>query len=454
MKVIGPMFLDELRQRFTDGYHDTAKLKKLRADMGLMRFLDPACGCGNFLVVGYRQMRALDLEVLLRIQELSGETARTMFFTEEHLAVRLSSFHGIELEEWPAQIAATALHLVEHQANQAMELALGSAPDPLPLDKIKSIVVGNALRVDWATVLGPTEHLYMGKPTLPRPRHPLVRASAGTARRVAAGRHWAAGLRHRLVCEGARVARPSRLPGQVRLRLDELDRAGEPVPALFGPVFAAGWRVKFAHRTFAWSSEAPGAAAVHCSVIGFDRPSRKRARLFDYSNLKGEPVEIPVVDQLNGYLVDGPIVLVDQRRSPLASALPPMVFGNMARDDGNLLIEPGDYAEVMADPIAAKYVRPFVGARQLIHNEPRWCLWLVDLDPSDIARSPILRGGWMPCASSAQHRGPSPLGRWRKRRTYSVKGRSPTRPMSACRGMRARPASSSRQPCSPGCDLR
>lgn len=125
MKVIGPMFLDELRQRFADGFHDTRALKKLRTDMSDMRFLDPACGCGNFLVVGYRQMRALDLEVLLRIQELTGETSRTMFFTEEHLAVRLTSFHGIELEEWPAQIAATALHLVEHQANQAMELALG-----------------------------------------------------------------------------------------------------------------------------------------------------------------------------------------------------------------------------------------------------------------------------------------------------------------------------------------
>lgn len=165
MKVIGPMFLDELRQRFTDGYHDTAKLKKLRSDMSRMRFLDPACGCGNFLVVGYRQMRALDLEVLLRIQELSGETARTMFFTEEHLAVKLSSFHGIELEEWPAQIAATALHLVEHQANQAMELALGAAPDSLPLDKIKSIVVGNALRIDWADVVEPSADLYvMGNP--------------------------------------------------------------------------------------------------------------------------------------------------------------------------------------------------------------------------------------------------------------------------------------------------
>ncbi len=392
MKVIGPMFLDELRQRFTDGFHDTKTLKKLRADMGEMRFLDPACGCGNFLVVGYRQMRALDLEVLQRIQVLSGETARTMFFTEDHLSVRLSSFHGIELEEWPAQIAATALHLVEHQANQAMELVLGDAPDLLPLDKIRSIHVGNALRTEWADVVEPSEHLYiMGNP-------PFL----GHATRSL---EQAQELRD--VWRRDDIGRLDYVTGWYAKSLDLLGRPeyagefafvstnsiaqGEPVPALFGPVFAAGWRVKFAHRTFAWTSEAPGAAAVHCSAIGFDRATRKRARLFDYSgNLRGEPVEIPVVEQLNGYLVDGPTVLVDQRRTPLAPALPPMVFGNMARDDGNLLIEPDDYDEVAADPIAAKYIRPFVGARQLIHNEPRWCLWLVDLNPSDIARSPIL----------------------------------------------------------------
>ncbi|MGH2613742.1 MAG: class I SAM-dependent DNA methyltransferase [Thermomicrobiales bacterium] len=393
MKVIGPMFLDELRQRFTDGFHDTRALKKLRADMGEMRFLDPACGCGNFLVVGYRQMRALDLEVLQRIQSLTGETARTMFFTEEHLAVRLSSFHGIELEEWPAQIAATALHLVEHQANQAMELVLGDAPDLLPLDKIRSIQVGNALRTDWADVVEPSERLYiMGNP-------PFL----GHATRSL---EQAQELRD--VWRRDDIGRLDYVTGWYAKSLDLLSRPGyagefafvstnsiaqgEPVPALFGPVFAAGWRVKFAHRTFAWTSEAPGAAVVHCSVIGFDRAKRKRARLFDYSgNLRGEPVEIPVVDQLNGYLVDGPSVLVDQRRTTLAPALPPMVFGNMARDDGNLLIEPEEYDEVAADPFAAKYIRPFVGARQLIHNEPRWCLWLVDLDPSDIARSPVLR---------------------------------------------------------------
>lgn len=393
MKVIGPMFLDELRQRFTDGIHDTRALKKLRTDMSEMRFLDPACGCGNFLVVGYRQMRALDLEVLQRIQELTNDTARTMFFTEENLSVRLSSFHGIELEEWPAQIAATALHLVEHQANQAMELALGDAPDTLPLVKVRSIYIGNALRTDWADVVERSEHLYiMGNP-------PFL----GHATRSL---EQAQELRD--VWRRDDIGRLDYVTGWYAKSLDLLSRPGyagefafvstnsiaqgEPVPALFGPVFAAGWRVKFAHRTFAWTSEAPGAAAVHCSVIGFDRAARKRARLFEYAgNLRGKPVEVPVVDQLNGYLVDGPNVLVDQRRAPLSPALPLMVFGNMARDDGNLIVEPDDYDHVAADPIAAKYIRPFVGARQLIHNEPRWCLWLVDLDPSDIAHSRILR---------------------------------------------------------------
>lgn len=393
MKVIGPMFLDELRQRFTDGYHDTTKLKKLRSDMGQMRFLDPACGCGNFLVVGYRQMRALDLEILLRIQELSGDTARTMFFTEEHLSVRLSSFHGIELEEWPAQIAATALHLVEHQANQAMELALGAAPDPLPLDKIRSIQVGNALRIDWGDVVEPTDHLYiMGNPPfLGHATRSLEQAQElrDVWRRKDIGRlDYVTGW----YAKSLELFNRPGYAGEFAFVSTNSIAQGEPVPALFGPVFAAGWRVKFAHRTFAWTSEAPGAAAVHCSVIGFDRAQKKRARLFDYSgNVKGEPVELPVVGQLNGYLVDGPNALVEQRRTPLAPQLPPMVFGNMARDDGNLLVEAEDYEEVAADPVAAKYIRPFVGARQLIHNEPRWCLWLVDLDPSDIARSSVLR---------------------------------------------------------------
>src|SRR5699024_10931902 len=136
LKTIQPLFLDELRSRFTDAFPDTTKLKRLRKELGDLRVLDPACGCGNFLVVAYRELRALDLDILKRLQEL-GDTSwrsRTAFFLKEDLTVTLDHFAGLEIEEWPARIASTALHLVDHQANQAMELALGQAPDPLPLD--------------------------------------------------------------------------------------------------------------------------------------------------------------------------------------------------------------------------------------------------------------------------------------------------------------------------------
>ncbi|WP_404435167.1 class I SAM-dependent DNA methyltransferase [Microbacterium aerolatum] len=393
MKVIGPMFLDELRQRFTDSFHNTKALKKLRADMSRMRFLDPACGCGNFLVVGYRQMRALDLEVLQRIQELSGETARTMFFTEEHLAVKLSSFHGIELEEWPAQIAATAMHLVEHQANQAMELALGAAPDPLPLDKIRNIVVGNALRIDWGDVVEPSEHLYvMGNP-------PFIGISLRSADQVADLQHvWGKSYHGSLdyvtgwYIKAAQLLDSHGYGGEFAFVSTNSVTQGEAVSAMFRPIFNAGWRIGFAHRTFSWTSEAPGAAAVHCTIIGFATTPKKPLALYDYAaDLRGEPTRLAVTEGITAFLTDGPSILVDPVTRPLSPDLPEVRYGNKPTDGGNLIVEPADHATFAADPVASKYLRPFLGARELIHGEDRWCLWLTDLDPADLARSPLLK---------------------------------------------------------------
>ncbi|WP_336725139.1 DNA methyltransferase [Cellulosimicrobium cellulans] len=393
MKVIGPMFLDELRQRFVDGQHDAKALRALRRDMGAMRFLDPACGCGNFLVVGYREMRALDLQVLERLQQLGARGHEpTLMFETGDLPVRLENFHGIEIEEWPARIAATALHLVEHQANQAMELALGQGPDTLPLNKIDSIHQGNALTTDWTSVVAPSERLYvMGNP-------PFLGHISRTGKQAD---------ELRAVWKRDDIGRLDYVTGWYAKALDLFSKAGyrgefafvstnsitqgEPVPALFGPVFEQGWRIKFAHRTFAWTSEAPGAAAVHCVIVGFDKHPRKAAWLYDYEDLRGEPTRHAVTNQINAYLADGLNVLVEQRRTCLSVGLPPLTMGNMARDDGNLIVEPGDYTSVAADPVAATYLRPFVGSRQLLHSEPRWCLWLVDLDPGDIYRSPELK---------------------------------------------------------------
>ncbi len=390
MKVIGPMFLDELRQRFSESHNDTVKLKRLRADMAKMQFLDPACGCGNFLVVGYRQMRALDLEVLVRIQELSGDSSRSMFFTEENLAVRLSSFHGIELEEWPAQIAATALHLVEHQANQAMELALGSAPDPLPLDRIKSIVVGNALRTDWAAVVKPSENVYvMGNPPF------LGHKSKKVDQRADLRHVWGSQFDGYLDYVTAWFKKAADYFGSVRGHFAFVSTnsitQGQPVPGLFGPLFDAGWRIGFAHRTFAWTSEAPSAASVHCVVLGFDRSSRGKPTLFEYGTLKGDPIRVPVSHQINPYLLDAANAFVQPRETPLGK-LPSPVYGTMPVDGGFLLLDDVQARdEALTDEIASKYVRPFVGAKELLHNSERWCLWLEDASPTEIRSSPFLR---------------------------------------------------------------
>src|SRR5690625_2019096 len=180
------------------------------------------------------------------------------------------------------------------------------------------------------------------------------------------------------------------IPGRFAFVSTNSIAQGEPVPALFGPIFEAGWRIRFAHRTFAWTSEAPGAAAVHCVIIGFDRAARPMPRLFTYASPKGEASEIAAL-AIMGYRAAGPSVLVEQVRTPLSSQLPLASMGSLPRDGGNLILGPSEYDEVAADPVAAKYVRRFMMGKELIHDLPRWCLWLEGLDPSDVKRSPVLQ---------------------------------------------------------------
>lgn len=393
LKVIGPMFLDELRQRFAESANNVAALRRLRADMGTMTFLDPACGCGNFLVIAYREMRTLDLQVLERLQQLgSREHQSTLMFDAGDVPVALRNFHGIELEEWPARIASTALHLAEHQANQAMELALGEGPQTLPLDKVETIHVGNALQLDWAALLAPSPNLYiLGNPPF------LGHATRSSEQAAELRKVWRRDDIGRLDYVTGWYAKSLDLfsrpdfEGEFAFVSTNSITQGEPVPALFGPIFRAGWRVKFAHRTFAWTSEAPGAAAVHCVAIGFDRRPRKPAWLYEYPSTKGDAVRFAVKDRINAYLVDGPNVLVEQRHTPLSASLPRMVFGNMPRDGGHLIVELAEYEAARKDAIAAKYLRPYVGARELIHGESRWCLWMTDLNPGDLDRSRFLK---------------------------------------------------------------
>ena len=409
MRLIGPLFLDELRQRFERGVYSAKDLRALRRELGQLRFLDPACGCGNFLVVAYRELRALELAILVRLQELQavgagGRQARTSFglalaFEESDLAVRREHFYGIEIEDWPAQIARTALHLADHQANLAMIDALGQGPTTLPLDKVNTITTANALRLDWTKVVPATKRLYiMGNP--PFVGHKTKSADQAADLKLVWG---ASGLDYCTAwfAKAVQTFATGKVAGEFAFVTTNSITQGSPVARLFGYIFDHGWRIKFAHRTFAWTSEAPDAAAVHCVITGFDHTRRREVRVFDYPNPKGAPVERVVDEPLNGYLLPGPGIAVrevPQGRS--LGGLPQADFGAMALDGSrelaragkhSLLVDPEQYEQGMADPIAAQYVRRFVGAEELLQGRQRWCLWLEGANPADLTRSKVLK---------------------------------------------------------------
>lgn len=360
LKLIGPLFLDELRAEFVANIHDRAALGRLQERMGRMRFLDPACGCGNFLIVAYRELRALELEILVRRQELSSRRAQTslVLYTDETLKVRMSHFHGIELEEWPATIARTAMFLVNHQANQDMSLKIGISPDQLPLPESAQIVVGNALRMDWNDVVPASSDVHvMGNP-------PFIGQYTKTAEQTADmkavwGKDYDGYLDYVTGWHAQAMHYFANQPqGHFAYVTTNSIAQGQPVPALFGPLHREGWSIPFAHRTFAWTSEAPGAAGVHCVIVGFSKGvPLKGARLFSYEHPQGHPAEEPV-SAISPYLVEGPWVLVSKRSKPLAE-LPAVLYGSKPADGGHLIVGPAEHPEVAADPVAAKYLRRY-----------------------------------------------------------------------------------------------
>lgn len=390
LKTIEPLFLDELRTEFKTYYHDVKRLEKLRNEIGQLQVMDPACGCGNFLVVAYRELRQLDLEILKRLEELDPSAGGTLFFERENLNVKLENFAGIEIEEWPARIAQTALYLVDHQANQKLAMSLGAPPKTLPLDKVECIHVGNALRTNWEQVFPPSDRVrIVGNP--PFIGQYLQGVDQTEDMKLVWGDLYDGYLDYvtgwyKKAADYFQFVNN----GQFAFVSTNSITQGQPVPSLFGPLFSNGWRIKFAHQTFSWTSEAADAAAVHCVIIGMEKKRRASATLYTYADIKGEPTAVPAKN-INAYLVDAPNLFVKKRLSPLSTFVPKVSYGSKPTDGGNLVVEIDDYPEVKADSIASKYLRRYVGARELLHGADRWCLWLEDATPADIQRSGILR---------------------------------------------------------------
>lgn len=399
LKVIEPLFLTELRQRLQSAWNDKGQLTKLHNDLGALRFLDPACGCGNFLIVTYRELRALELDLLKRRRDLdladgviSGKNlAQTVLDVTEHVKVTVDHFAGIEIEEWPARIAETAMLLVDYIANQNMEEEFGSTPPWLPITTGPNIIHDNALRVDWATAFPPSDNVIVfGNP-------PFIGQYTKTAQQTADTRRvWGPrynGYLDYVTCWYAKALDYYKTKaGRWAFVSTNSICQGEAVEYLWRPILDAGWRCRFAHRSFRWFTEAPGGAAVHVSILGFDKHAAPKPVLWKYPE-GGQGTGTPrTVTRINPYLLpDAPIVLVSSRTNPTSSSLPPVTKGNQPTDGGHFFVSSTDLPAVKADPIASKYLRRFVGARELLHDKERWCLWMVGASQQDLNASQILR---------------------------------------------------------------
>lgn len=388
LKTLNPLFLDELRADLVKA--TTAKaLNNLWDRLGEIRFMDPACGCGNFIIVAYRELRDIELQIMERLKDLHHRgSTESQLELEPTLALKvtLNHFYGIEIDEWPARIAETAMFLIDRQCDLKLKERFGEAPQRLPIQQQATIRVGNALKVSWQTVLAPGPNVIVaGNP--PFLGHATRDDDQAQQLRDAWGKDDISRLDYVTGWHATALRYFGTGPGLWAFVTTNSITQGDPVPHLFEPIFDRGWEIKFAYRPFPWKSEAAGKAAVHCVIIGFARSSATR-RLFDDSMPAGRRER--AVDSINGYLVDGPKVFAHKRSTPLSARLPEATFGNMPRDNGNLIVEPHQYDEVESDALARKYLRPYMGSEEALHDKPRWCLWLEGSDPADLRRSRIL----------------------------------------------------------------
>jgi len=389
LKLINPLFLDDLWKEFDKVKTDPAALDRFHDKIANLKFLDPACGCGNFLIVTYGKIRELELEIL----KMKIGSSQLVIDISPMLKVSVEQFYGIEYEEFPCQIAQVGMWLADHQMNIRVSEQFGMYFARLPLTQGATIVNGNALRIDWEDVVPKQKLSYiLGNP-------PFVGA-----------RMMAQGSQQKLEVE--------EIFGNIK-DVQDLDYVtcwykkaaqyiqnthievgfvstnsvcqGSQVPILWDVLLNEHKvHIKFAHQTFKWTNEAKGKAAVYCIIVGFGLYGRSDKKLYSYTDMSSEPTE-SIVANISPYLVAGSSVFVTAQKTPLCD-VPEMKFGSQPRDGGFFVLSPDEREEILAkEPALDKVIKPYIGAEEFIKGKKRYCIWLHNEPFSIIKGSKILR---------------------------------------------------------------
>ena len=399
LKVIEPLFMDDLQTEFTrlksrKDSRRLAELQRFQKKLGQMRFFDPACGCGNFLIIAYRELRVLEIKVLKEIHQ-SGQWDA---LAEDLSVIDVDQFYGIELGEFPARIAETALWMMDHIMNNRLSLEFGQIYARIPLMTSPLIVHGDALEIDWAELLPPEECSFVfGNP-------PFVGAKFQTTEQRTQVRGIAAlgktgGTLDYVTAWFIKAGKYVQTgKGRIGFVATNSITQGEQVAQLWPILFdRCKLEIAFAHRTFAWGSDARGKAHVHVVIIGLDQQANVRAdkRLFSYLDINGEPEETSHA-ALSPYLFDAgglanPHLTVCGENRPI-NRMRQLIIGSKPIDGGHYIFDANDRTALLeAEPDAVSFLRPFVGAQEFLQGGARWILALQDVAPNMLAKLPRIR---------------------------------------------------------------
>lgn len=385
-KVIDPLFLDELKNEFTKIKNITVKrtrklqLEAFQKKLAGLKFLDPACGSGNFLTETYISLRKIENEVIRLL------TGGEMILGEllNPIQVQIKQFYGIEINDFAVAVAKTALWIAESQMMKATEDIVHMSLDFLPLKTYTNIHEGNALSMDWEDVVSKNELNYiMGNPPFVGARM-MSAAQKNELLKIFDGLKNAGNLDY--VSCWYKKATEMMHHSKIRTALVSTNSItqGEQVAILWKPLFEEGVHIDFAYRTFRWDSEASNRANVHCVIIGFSISNNLAEKIIFTGNQRQS------VKHINAYLLDGDDIFVENRKTVLCKPAPEARSGNKPIDDGNYLFLPEEMEEfIKKEPLAKNFFRPWIGAYEFINRKPRYCLWLGDCSPSELRRMPL-----------------------------------------------------------------
>ena len=382
-KVIDPLFLDDLKaelneiRQFKQFKTVEQKAKQFQSKLSSLVFFDPACGSGNFLTETYISIRRLENEA---IKLYMGDKV-ALDLGQDLVKVKLNQFYGIEINDFAVSVAKTALWIAESQMLEETKDIVFANIDFLPLKSYTNIVEGNALGVDWETVV-PKEYLsyIVGNP-------PFIGANGVSKTQKQElldifGPKSNAGI---LDYVGGWYAKAATLIQNTNIRCAFVSTnsitQGEQVSVLWDFLLKKNISIDFAYKSFVWNSEAKEKAQVHCVIIGFSSMKQKSPILFDKDNKE-------IVETISPYLIAGEMIYVGRRNKPISQKLE-MSRGNQPTDGGNLIIEAEEYDSfIKSEPAAKKYIKKLIGSREFINSLDRYCLWLVGVSPKDLRSMP------------------------------------------------------------------